>query len=151
MAASTRSKTDGKDFATAPGVSSPAVKKSDTSPSLSSILAAGKGVMGTPRAGDTGRRGKLIESPGLTQLSAVQRELEERRPVVSAITSRSNAMQQGPVPTLCKECDEQPYTPHCTMEVNGIKATGIRDTGADIIIVSVRGGFDWQDRHADVS
>ena len=44
-------------------------------------------------------------------------------------------MQQGPVPTLCKEKDEQPYTPHCTMEVNGIKATDIRDTGADIIII----------------
>ena len=42
------------------------------------------------------------------------------------------------VPMLCVDRVAQPYTPHCTTEVNGVQATGVCDTGASIISTAAR-------------
>ena len=58
--------------------------------------------------------------------------------VGAAEVAGANDVSRSVVPTLWVDCAAQPCTPHCTMEVNGVEATGIRDTGAIIILVAAR-------------
>ena len=58
--------------------------------------------------------------------------------VGAAAVAGANDASHRVAPTLCVDCVTQPYTPHCTMEVNGVEATSIRDTGASIIVVAAR-------------
>ncbi|XP_070206310.1 uncharacterized protein [Littorina saxatilis] len=50
---------------------------------------------------------------------------EEFRDVTSTCT----------IPQLCVPCSRKHFQPHCNVYVNGVKGEGLRDTGADMIVV----------------
>ncbi|XP_070209718.1 uncharacterized protein [Littorina saxatilis] len=50
---------------------------------------------------------------------------EEFRDVTSSCT----------IPQLCVPCSRKHFQPHCNVYVNGVKGEGLRDTGADMIVV----------------
>ena len=50
---------------------------------------------------------------------------EELRDVTSTCT----------IPQLCVPCSRKHFQPHCNVYVNGVKGEGLRDTGADMIVV----------------
>ncbi|KAK7106799.1 hypothetical protein V1264_018013 [Littorina saxatilis] len=39
------------------------------------------------------------------------------------------------IPQLCVPCSKKHFQPHCQVYVNGVKGEGLRDTGADMIVV----------------
>ena len=46
------------------------------------------------------------------------RDCTQPQKVGAAEVTRANDVSRRVVPTLCVDCVAQPYTPHCTMEVN---------------------------------
>ncbi|XP_070200772.1 uncharacterized protein [Littorina saxatilis] len=50
---------------------------------------------------------------------------EELRDVTSSCT----------IPQLCVPCSRKHFQPHCNVYVNGVRGEGLRDTGADMIVV----------------
>ena len=66
------------------------------------------------------------------------RDCPEPSPVMACSPTEGRGNRAGMVPTLCVSCAKKPYTPRCTVSVNGMPVKGLRDTGAGYTVVAAR-------------
>ena len=60
----------------------------------------------------------------------------EAQPVARVKIETEDVRYKGKTPTLCLSCSKKDYTPVCEVTVNGVSATGLRDTGAACTVVA---------------